>query len=163
MFPGKFFMAESAFPSSQDHPPVPDAPRFHRLSLVVHRFLTWFQTHEALESVKVTAIALLAFEKIPFSVRVKHHIKIVTVGVNDLVTDEVGFVIENIPYADLGHGVFELKRTDPTVLEFLKLVASPENATELEVEYRALVSKISMYMDAGFEPCSIIHDIGPLV
>lgn len=156
-------MAEPTFPSSKDPTPPPDAPRFHKLSLVVHRILTWFQTHEALESVKITAITLLDYEKIPFSIRVKHHIKIVTVGVQGLITDEVGFAIENIPYEYLGNGVFELKRTDPAVIEFLRLVASPETANLLEIEYRALVAKISMYMDESFEPCSIIHDIGPRV
>jgi hypothetical protein len=163
MFPGKFFQAEPIFAAMLEPSVINETPRAHKFSLVVHRMLTWFQMNPSLESIKLVSVALTDHQKVPFSVRIKHHFKMTTLGVPNLVKDVDSFAIDNLPYQELGNGAFELTKSSTVVQEFLRLVENSSDANALEVEYRALVAKIGMHMDSNFEPCSIVHDVGTLV
>lgn len=160
MFNNKFFRISPWFEALARSEEKNEVTRFQRFFATIHEMLVMFETDDTVSAVKILAVATIAHEKIPFSVRIQHHFKISVVhsdGRTRLLEDP--FELQ-LPYEELGNGAFELQRDSEDVKAFLALIASDADEDDLEIEYRALVAKISYKMDAGFEPCSIAHDVG---
>lgn len=158
MFDDKFFMASPTFESLFEQRDAPDNQRFQRFFMVVYVMLRAFEKSPLLKQVKITAVATVDYEKIPFSVRVRHHFKCLRIYEGRSVEDKE--FLEWMPYEHLGNGVFELSRDSDEVRDFELLLKAPPDTPNLEILYRALVARISYLMDCQFEPCSINHDVG---
>jgi hypothetical protein len=154
MFSHRFFLHEPTFNAVLDEARYPQqaAPRFVHMARFAHDLLGWFEAQPALESVKLSSVALPEIEKSPVSVRIRHHFTLV--GVNGTVPDAEDYALEHLPYSLMGAGVFQLSRSDEAVQKFLAL------ATDAPQEYQALVYGLALRIDAAFDLLFISHDVG---
>lgn len=159
MFNQKFFLADVGYDSLRESETTNPLQRFQKFWGAIHALLSQFEADPTLASVKISAVALVDFEKIPFSVWIRHHVKTLTVSTAGHSKSMDDFV-DLLPYQEMGNGVYELRKESPEVQEFLALLANPLCGTDLELEYRAVVAKISFRMDQAFEHCSIQHSVG---
>lgn len=126
-------------------------------TLFVHDVLGWFREHGNLQTVKLTCVALPEIESSPKAVRVRHHLKLTSMG---HLVGEDDYPMSALPWAMLGDGVFELQRTDPAVQAFLALGDDNNVSHEGHIHYAGLVHALALRVDAAFEHFAVNHDFG---
>lgn len=120
--------------------------------------LRWFEKHPGLQSVKVVSVVTPEVNREHnVDIRLRHHFVISTIGADiGLSTPEAteDYVLEAIPYHTLGSGIFELKRDNAWVSQYLGLDDSQETA------YLAILNEMVADLDNQFGTVQVYHDLG---
>ena len=156
MFNHRFFSNVAMFDAHvyQAKNPQPPTPRFIALTRFAHDMLGWFEDQKKLTSVKLTCVAIPETESPPVSIRIRHHFVLSAIGGQVPASED--YALDNLPWNLLSNGVFELRRDDQAVQDFLAL---PD--TEI-LTYEGLVHALALRIDAAFEDIQVAHDVGLL-
>ncbi len=127
-------------------------------TLFCHELLGWFRDHPSLQSVKLTSVALAELESAPKAVRIRHHLKLTSLGHPVDSSDEQ--LLGLLPWSLLGDGVFEIARSHPTVQAYLALNENDTLSHEGHIQYAGMVHALALHVDAAFESFLVQHDLG---
>jgi len=154
MFSHRYFLSTPDFVDGVDpsHAVREALPRALRLSRFAHDLLGWFEEQNDLASIKLSCVVIPELEKMPMSVRIRHHFALR--GEGGAVPVAEAYALECLPWSMMGAGVFQLGRSDELVQRYLAL---PDDEP---VKYQGLVYELALRIDIAFDLLYITHDLG---
>lgn len=130
--------------------------RFARFAHAVSLILREFDRDPELTRFKVCKVVTLDVNRMHTYVDVQHHFTVTGIDIHGTHTPYPQFGAD-LPFKEMGNGVFEFERDSVEVQEFLRISAQETVTGATEINFRTLVLRLSLMMDQSFTSLYFQH------
>lgn len=130
--------------------------RFARFAGAVTLILREFDRYPELMRFKVCKVVTFDINKMHTFVDVQHHYTVTGIDSHGVHTPYPHFGTE-LPFAEMGNGVFEFERDSAEVQEYLRISAQETVTSATEINYKTLIFRLCLMMDQSFTSLYFQH------